>query len=472
MRALRHRSAVLCCAAIALAAGCAPEAPERGEAPPIPAVSPEELSGSGRDAVRAALAALQAAPEDAEANGRLAMLLDAYTQTGAAATLYERAAMFDPGALRWRYLLGAARLTQGDTGGAAEAFRAALDADPDFAPAKRALADALFQANQLTHSRDLYEEVLRQDPDDSRALLGLARILSATDDFGGAIGKLERAVQLAPRYGAAHYELALAYRDIGRDADSRREMAAYEADRNATPPDDPLRAQVAALRVDAVSRLARAAELEQRGDLQGALREHLAALDEAPELAQAHINLISIYGRLGEMAKAREHAEKALELAPERAELHYNLGVLEVAEGRLPQAEEAFRKAVELNPGYAPALTNLGQMLETRQRYGEAAALYRRAVESQPDYPLGHFHLGRMLLGQGKAPEAVEQFRAALEPETPQTAEAWMGLAAAQAQLGRRDEARRAAERAKALAERYGRRELAQAVERELERLR
>ena len=88
-------------------------------------------------------------------------------------------------------------------------------------------------------------------------------------------------------------------------------MAIYESDRNATPPDDPLRAQVTALRVDASTRIARAAEMEQRGDLQGALREHLAALEESPELAQAHINLISIYARLGDKTKAREHGENS-----------------------------------------------------------------------------------------------------------------------------------------------------------------
>ena len=451
-------------------AGCA-EGPEPREPPPIPAVSPEELSGSAAEEVRTALAALQAAPEDAERNGKLAMLLDAYGRSGAAAALYERAQILDPGALRWRYHLGAARLAQGDSEGAIQAFREALKADPDFAPARRALADALFQANRFEESRAAYEKALDDDPDDPRALVGLARILSATDDFGAASEKLERAVRLAPRYGAAHYELALAYRDLGRDADSRREMAAYEADRNATPPEDPLRAQVAALRVDASTRIARAAEMEQRGDLQGALREHLAALEEQPEMAQAHINLISLYGRLGEMQKAREHANTALELDPERAELHYNLGVLEASGNRLREAEAAFRKAVELNPNYAAALTNLGQMLETRQRYSEAMALYERAVESQPDYPLGHFHLGRMLLGQNKPAEAAERFRVAVQPETPRSAEAWMGLFAAYAQMGRRDDARQAAGRAKALAQRYGMTELAEAVDREMERL-
>ena len=93
-------------------------------------------------------------------------------------------------------------------------------------------------------------------------------------------------------------------------------------------------------------------------------------------------------------------------------------------------------------------------------------------MKSQPDYPLARFHLGRMLLGQRKPGEAVEQFRAGLEPEGPQTAEVWMGLYAAYARLDRPKDARQAAERAKALAERYGQRELALAIEQELEKLR
>jgi superkiller protein 3 len=422
--------------------------------------------------VGAALAELQAAPQDAARNGELGMLLDAYSRTEAAAVLYERARALDPAALRWRYYLGWARLNQGDADSAVAAFREALEVDPNFVPARRALADALFSGNELAESRRLYEQALAKNPDDPRALYGLGRILAATEDSASAIEKLERAARLAPRFGAAHYELALAYRDAGREADSRREMSVYEADRNGSPADDPLRAQVAALRVDATTRLARAAEMDARGDLQGALAEHLAALEEEPGFAQAHINLIALYARLGDKAKARQHAEKALAVAPGRAELHYNLGVLEVGEGRIPQAEKEFRKAVELNPAYAAAMTNLGQMLEARKKYAEAAGLYRKAVETQPDYPLARFHLGRMLLGQDKAAEAVEQFRVALEPETAQTAQVWMGLAAAYARLGRRDEARQAAERAKALAVRYGRQDMARAIDGEIERLR
>ena len=472
MEALQTRSPGWICAAALLAAGCASESPKQAEPPPIPTISPDDFSGSAAAQVREALASLEAAPEDAARNGELAMLLDAYVRTDAAAVLYERARILDPGALRWRYYLGSARLSQGQVEGAIAAFRDALAVDPAFAPAQRALADALYAANQVDESRALYERLLASNPDDPRALRGLGRILSAQGDSAAAIERLEKAVKLAPRYGAAHYELALAYRDAGRTADSRREMGLYEADRNGAPADDPLRAQVTALRVDATTRLARAAQMEQRGDLRGALAEHLAALEEEPEFAQAHINLISLYAQLGNSAKAREHAETALEIAPDRAELHYNLGVLEVSQGRIPQAEKAFRKAVELNPSYAAAMTNLGQMLEARQRYGEAASLYRKAVETQPDYPLGRFHLGRMLLGQDQAAAAVEQFRVALQPETPQTAEVWMGLAAAYARLGRRGEALQAAERAKALALRYGRQDRAKAVDREIARLR
>ncbi len=439
--------------------------------PPIPEAATAELSGTAAESAALALAELRAAPGDAERNGRLAMLLDAYGRTDAAVDLYDRARILEPGALRWRYYLGSARLAQGELEGAAAAFREALEVDPGFTPARRALGDTLYQANLFRESREAYEAVLSADPDDPHALLGLARMLSEVDDFAGAVEMLEQAVRLEPGYGAAHYELALAYRDLGRSGDSQREMALYEANRNGAPPADPLRAQVEALRVDATTRLARASEMERRGNLEGALREHLAAIEDAPEMAQAHINLISLYGRMDRMDKAREHAERALEIDPSRAELHYNLGVLEISEKRLREAEAAFRKAVELNPGYAAALTNLGQVLEARRRYDEASELYRRAVESRPDYALARFHMGRMLLGQRKPAEAVEQFRAAVESEGPQTPDAWMGLFAAYAQLGRSDEARRAAGTARDFALRHDRQDLAKAIEAELTRL-
>jgi tetratricopeptide (TPR) repeat protein len=474
-RTVLRSSTLTVAVCLAMLAGCsqAPRNPQPSDLPEPSTVSVEGLAGSAAETVYEALTAFQAAPLDPEANGLLAMTLDAQGRLEGAAVYYERARRLAPGALRWNHLLGLTLLSLGRPQEAVEPLQAALDADPGYQPSRRALASALLETNRAEQARRLYEAALQAQPNDSRALHGLSRALTAVGESDAALAKLEQAVEIAPDLAAARYELALAYRDAGRAEDSRRHLRLYEADRHASPPaDDRLRGQVLALRMDPTRRLARAAELEAAGDFTGALAEHLAALKEDPALVQAHINLIALYGRMGQAAEARRHYGRALELAPDRAELHYNLGVLEVAERRIPEAERAFRKAVELNPGYAAALTNLGQTLEARGVFSEAARMYERAVAARPDYALGRFHWGRMLLGQGRADQAAEQFRRALEPESPQTPEVWFGLAAAYAKLGRREEAREAAERAKALAIRYERADVAAAVDKELERLR
>jgi protein O-GlcNAc transferase len=459
--------------ALALCAGCAERATAPETLPEPPAVSLDGLTGSAAASIGEALAAFRVAPKDADANGALAMALDAQGRLDGAVTYYDRARRLAPGSLRWNHLLGLALLAQGRPAEAADALRRALAADPGNAPSRRALAEALLAQGLADDSRQEYEALLAVNPVDPRALHGLGRALALQGDAEGALLAFERAVAAAPAFAAARYDLALAYRDAGRADDSARQMRLYEANRNAAPPAaDPLRAQVTALRADPTHRLARAAEMENAGDLEGALAEHLAALKEDPEMVQAHINLVALYGRLSRGADARASYRQALELSPDRAELHYNLGVLELTEGHVAEAERAFSKAVELNPDYAAALINLGQTLEARRAYAQAAPLYARAVAARPDDLLARYHHGRMLLGNGQAREAIAQFEAALEPENPRTAEVLFALAAARAQLGERDEARRAAERALALAQRDGRADLARAVEYELEKLR
>ena len=66
-------------------------------------------------------------------------------------------------------------------------------------------------------------------------MIAVAKLRSSAKRYGDAIALLERAVELQPRAEAAHYNLMLAYRNAGRDADARREKAAI--DRLQRPPE-------------------------------------------------------------------------------------------------------------------------------------------------------------------------------------------------------------------------------------------
>ena len=230
---------------------------------------------------------------------------------------------------------------------------------------------------------------------------------------------MTKAVELAPDFGAAHYELAILYRDLEDEENSRSHLQLYEQHKTAAPlPNDPLMGDISRLKDTARDHLNAGVEFEAAGQIEAAIREHERALEIDPKLSQAHINLLILYGRAGQLDKATAHYQAA---SKTNADLHYNYGVLAFDQQRFKEARAAFEAALEINPNYARAHNNMGQMLEMDRRFDEALDHYAKAVENQPNYRLAHFHRGRLLLMKGRTREAIQALERALEPEDDRT---------------------------------------------------
>jgi tetratricopeptide (TPR) repeat protein len=301
----------------------------------------------------------------------------------------------------------------------------------------------------------------------------MGRALAAQGRPQEAIAKLKQAVELSPRFGAAHYALALAYRDVADEASSQRHLRLHEQDKLGGPsPNDPLIAAVNALNTSQSELLQRAVDLEQSGDLDASIAEHLRALEQHPNLAQAHVNLVILYGRQRNYAEARKHYEAALSIEDRDAKLHYNFGVLAFDAERYSEAAEAFTRAVEIDPHYPEAQTNLGQLYEMQGRVDDAVGRYRQAIAIKPAHRLARYHLAQILLTRKQAKEAIEHLQWTLEPVDARTPQFYYALGAAYDQLGQRDEARRQIQHAKDLAVGFGQSELVARIDQVLSRLR
>ena len=99
--------------AVLLILALAQPAPRPGSLPDLPRVNVDNFLPAIRQQVEKVYAAAKASPNDAEANGQLGMILDAYEQYDAAETAYQRAHRLDPGSFRWLYLLGWVQEAQG-----------------------------------------------------------------------------------------------------------------------------------------------------------------------------------------------------------------------------------------------------------------------------------------------------------------------------------------------------------------------
>ena len=282
--------------------------------PPLPL---DALPTAVRERVAAAYQRAEANSASADGSGSVAMLLHAYDQLDVAEAWYRHAAQLDPAAFDWAYLLGVVQAERGRPEEASRSLRDAVSKRPRDVPVRLKLAEVLLARSDLDASAALCEEILKERPQTPQAHYGLGRIEATRGRPAAAVERFRRATELFPGYGAAHYALGLAYRDLGRADEARAALEAYEAHRMEAPPlDDPVLARVRQLKTGALARLAEGVRLGKAGDVEGSIREHEAALESDPSLAQAHANLISLYGRLGRADKAEEHYRAAIASAP------------------------------------------------------------------------------------------------------------------------------------------------------------
>jgi len=304
------------------------------------------------------------------------------------------------------------------------------------------------------------------------AHVGLGRIAASAGRHDEAIQHFEKAIALFPELGAAHYALARAYRAAGRLADAERALGQHTRYGPRWPRiDDPVLASVTGLRDDARATLQRGVSKADAGDVEGAIAAHEAALLRDPTLAHVHANLLSLYGRVRNWAKAEEHYRAALDADIGTADVHYDYGVVQSLQEKWQPAEEAYRRALAANPLHTHSRNNLGQLLERRREFAAAAAEYRQAVESQPTFRLARFNLGRMLLVLGEVSEALVEFEKLQQPQDAETPRYVFALATAHVRAGHTDEGLRLATEARRLALQYEQPDLAAAIERELARL-
>jgi tetratricopeptide (TPR) repeat protein len=440
--------------------------------PPLPVLPLDSYEPAIRGPIEAAYEDARAHPGDPAREGILGMVLYAHEQYEFAAPCFARAHAVDPGEGRWAYYLGRALVYLGDQEAAVTALLEALERRPGYLPAQVMLAQAALEAGAQDESFDLYQRLAAEYPDVAEVHYGLGRIHAERGESGPAMEHLRRACELLPSFGAAHFALAKVYRDQGEAEKAREHLALYQKDKTGWPTlDDPLLADIVALRNSATDHLRRGIHLAEQGQLQGAAAAHEAALEADPRLVQAHVNLIRIYGELGEAAKVEEHYRAAVEQEPNRAEIHYNYGVFLVSRQRTDEAAEAFRRALELEPGHADALNNYAYLLMTSGQLDEAKRRYRAAIESQPDLRSAHFNLGRILVNQDKIWEAIVHFRQTLTPEDDETPRCTYALAAALARVGIWEEALKYMVEAEQKARARGQLELLASIERDLRRL-
>jgi tetratricopeptide (TPR) repeat protein len=438
----------------------------------LPTLDVAGLPGGAGKAIGDAYANARAHPADVEAVGRLAVTLHAWEQWDAAAATYEVARRLAPRDRRWWYLGGLLETARGRHGDALPLLeRAAALAPADLAGRLR-VAEARLETGDFQGSAPLLLDLAREPRTAAPAEYGAGRVAMAKADYAGAIVHFQRAVAAFPKFGAAHYALALAYRRLGRTDEAERALERQHQCIACWPAtEDAVAALIPAAREDAAAVLKRGIQAAIEGNVQGAVDAHERALALSPALVQARVNLITLYGRSQRWTDAEKQYREVTAADRNVGEAHANYAQVLLAQRRAAEAIPIFREAIASSPGDGAARNGLGLALEMTGDAAGALAAYEQAVTDAPTLRVARFNYGRALVAAGRLKEAIAEFGKLQKPEDEETPRYLFALSAARVRTGDIEGGRSQALAALEMARRYGQTDLAATIERDLKGL-
>ena len=153
----------------------------------------------------------------------------------------------------------------------------------------------------------------------------------------------------------------------------------------------------------------------QRGDYEEAAKLIFKAVQQAPDYAEAHLNLGNAFKALNNNAKAINSFRTAAHLKPDFAEAYCNIGNALIDDGDLDEALACCEKAIALNPKLGDAYNNLGNAYRLKGQFEEALSAYQNAISVEPNHANSHFNMGLTHRELGNLDAEFASYRRAIQ---------------------------------------------------------
>lgn len=313
---------------------------------------------------------------------------------------------------------------------------------PDDAPARYALAEALFAEGQYAQAASQLEKAVALAPDDGNARRLLAKSYERNEQVPKAMAVLEEMVKRAPHDADARDELCGFFLQQGRIDDAI--LHAAEAVRF-SPEDVKRRLMLADLLVQ------RRLPERARAILEEAQRLFPTDAAVAKELKHLYVELgdeVASQRVAGEKDRAYFQKQAKHTLASPRAAALFTSHALErladeIAKGDVPQAHRALGAVSPDERAQAGFHFLVGELRLLERSFADAEAAFTRALDAKPDLGLAWNRLGDLAQTHGDLKAAVTRYKKAIlfgEDD----ANAWEDLGDIHATLGERERAEKA----------------------------
>jgi tetratricopeptide (TPR) repeat protein len=218
--------------------------------------------------------------------------------------------------------------------------------------------------------------------------------------YDAAVEAFTKAIAADPKDYTAHFNLALAYGFLHKDAEGIAEYrktlelkpGLYEAQLNG------------------------GLLLLRQKNPADALPWFEGATGQRPKEYRPRYYLAEAQFQTGELQKAEENYHLALEIDPKSANAELGLAHALAQQGKLADAEPHFRQAAQLEPKYREYLLELAEFYEKNKQAAEAIAIYK----DFPDNVAAQEHMGELLLENKQYADAIPRLESAYAKDPTQ----------------------------------------------------
>ena len=310
-------------------------------------------------------AALDKNSSDLEAKTIHAQLLLARSETARAAKEIEEVVRALPDAPMPKYLLGLARMKEGDAFGARAPLQQAVDQAPNFMPAVLLLAEANEHAGAHERAIESLFSVVAKNPGNLQAYGLLAETAKTADEIEKAEQLLEKGVLFFGNNPKFYMALGLIYLKEG--------------------------------------------EIEKA---EGAVKQALA---KGPDFADAHVLLGDCFLKQKDNDRAGREYKKAVELSPGASIAYTKLAEFYLMENKVDEAKQILSEAAAKSPEFLPASISLAKIAYLQKDFNGSIKLLDGILKKNPNCVGALTLRGQVKMALGKTTDALGDLRRALE---------------------------------------------------------
>ena len=310
-------------------------------------------------------------------------------------------------------LLGDAYSQSRDYAKAEEAYKKAVDGDPDELSHRKELAQTLLTEEKFPGALEEFKKLAIAEPEAPENYLRLSQIYRHMNRFDEAEESIVKAKQLGPGNLEIVYNEALVYDAQGHYDDAAHVLADAIAgvraanDSNGNP-------SALAILYEEMGRIYR-----EKKDYSAAEKSYEELGKLGPESAKrAQMLLIDTYRESREIDRAVAETQKAIKDSPKDRGLVVTYAILLGEKGQLDEADKVLRGLLKGTDEDEDVYLDLAQVQERGKRYADAeqSALKAQELANEPaEKETAAFMLGAIYERQKKYDVAETQFKKALD---------------------------------------------------------